>query len=200
VRYQFDRGVDGSVLNPEFDMLVDESENSASLGGLFNAALQLSPEHEIGLKNFFNQSASDKALLQQGVVKGSEDQYLRESRIHFTGRNIRSNQLHGKHVFSNLGRAKFEWDYAKSKSPPAQIEIGVADDWDEENVAQLSATMAHVGAFPLEVTEFQGTSYDTLDTTSAAATGSLGEGVYTIQVSSQDGGAGEVLIEVYGVD
>ena len=35
VRNQFDRGVDGSVLNPEFDMLVDESENSASLGGLF---------------------------------------------------------------------------------------------------------------------------------------------------------------------
>ena len=60
--------------------------------------------------------------------------------------------------------------------------------------------MAHVGAFPLEVTEFQGTSYDTVDTTSAAATGSLGEGVYTIQVSSQDGGAGEVLIEVYAVD
>ncbi len=116
VRYQFDRGVDGSVLNPEFDMLVDESENSASLGGLFNAALQLSSEHEIGLKNFFNQSASDKAFLQQGVVKGSEDQYLRESRIHFTERNIRSNQLYGKHVFPNLGRAKFEWNYAKSNS------------------------------------------------------------------------------------
>ena len=92
----------------------------------------------------------------------------------------------------------FRTDY--TQSPPAQIEIGVADDWDEENVAQLSATMAYVGAFPLEVTEFQGTSYDTVDTTSSAATGSLGEGVYTIQVSSQDGGAGEVLIEVYAVD
>ena len=92
----------------------------------------------------------------------------------------------------------YRTDY--TQSPPAQIEIGVADDWDEENVAQLSATMAHVGAFPLEVTEFQGTSYDTVDTTSAAATGSLGEGVYTIQVSSHDGGAGEVLIEVYAVD
>ena len=92
----------------------------------------------------------------------------------------------------------YRTDY--TQSPPAQIEIGVADDWDEENVAQLSATMAHVGAFPLEVAEFQGTSYDTVDTTSAAATGSLGEGVYTIQVSSHDGGAGEVLIEVYAVD
>ncbi len=34
VRYQIDRGVDGSVLNPEFDMLVDESENSTSLGAI----------------------------------------------------------------------------------------------------------------------------------------------------------------------
>ena len=99
---------------------------------------------------------------------------------------------------ANPQLAIFRTDY--TQSPPAQIEIGVADDWDEENVAQLSATMAHVGAFPLEVTEFQGTSYDTVDTTSAAATGSLGEGVYTIQVSSHDGGAGEVLIEVYAVD
>ena len=92
----------------------------------------------------------------------------------------------------------FRTDY--TQSPPAQIEVGVADDWVEENVAQLSATMAYVGAFPLEVTEFQGTSYDTVDTTSSAVTGSLGEGVYTIQVSSHDGGAGEVLIEVYTVD
>jgi len=115
-RYQIDRGVDGSVLTPEFDMRVDESVNTANVGGLFNVALQLSSEHELGLKNFYNQSGSDKSFFQQGVVKGSEDQFLRESRIHFTERNIRSNQLYGKHVFRNLGQAKFEWDYAKSKS------------------------------------------------------------------------------------
>ncbi len=116
VRYQFDRGVDGSVLNPEYNMLVDESKNDVNLGGLFNVALQLSSQHEIGLKNFYNQSGSDRSFLQQGVVRGSEDLYLRESRIHFTERNIRSNQLYGKHVFQDLGNAKFEWDYSKSKS------------------------------------------------------------------------------------
>ncbi len=92
------------------------SRRTPPVWGLFNTALQLSSENEIGLKNFFNQSAGDKAFFQQGVVRGSEDQYLRESRIHFTERNIRSNQLYGKHVFPSLGRAKFEWDYAKSKS------------------------------------------------------------------------------------
>jgi len=115
-RYQIDRGVDGSVLTPEFDMRVDESENTASLGGLFNMAFQFSAQHEIGLRNFYNQSANDKSFFQQGVVRGSEDQFLRESRIHFTERNISSNQLYGKHVFRDLESAKFEWDYSKSQS------------------------------------------------------------------------------------
>ncbi len=87
-----------------------------------------------------------------------------------------------------------------SVSPPAQIQVGGADNWVDENTVQLSATMSYVGAFPLEVAEFQGTSYDTVDETSAAITGSFDTGVYTIQVTSVDGGEGEVLIEVYSVD
>lgn len=116
VRYQIERGVDGSVLTPEFDMRVDESVNTSNVGGLFNVALQLSPEHEIGLNSFYNQSGNDKSFFQQGIVKGSEDQFLRESRIHYTERSLRSNQLHGTHVLPNFGNVKFEWDYAKSKS------------------------------------------------------------------------------------
>ncbi len=92
----------------------------------------------------------------------------------------------------------FKTDF--TQSPPAQIVIGDGDNWVDENVAQLSATMAYLGAFPLEVAEFQGTSYDTVDTTSSAVTGSLETGVYTIQVSAADGGEGEVLIEVYAID
>lgn len=115
-RYQFDRGVEGNVMVPEYDMSVDESQNSVNLGALFNVALQLSSDSEIGLKNFYNQSGNDRAFFQQGVVEGSESKYLRESRIHFTERNIRSNQLYGKHVFSGLGNGKLEWDVSKSKS------------------------------------------------------------------------------------
>lgn len=92
----------------------------------------------------------------------------------------------------------FKTDF--SVSPPVQVEIGDGDNWVDENVAQLSAAMTYVGAFPLEVAEFQGTSFDTVDTTSTAVTGSLDTGVYTIQVTSVDGGEGEVLIEVYTID
>ncbi|MBT7865537.1 MAG: hypothetical protein HN763_04140, partial [Opitutales bacterium] len=115
-RYQFDRGVEGNVMVPEYDMSVDESENSVNLGGLFNVALQLSSDNEIGLKNFYNQSGNDRSFFQQGIVEGSESKYLRESRIHFTERNIRSSQLYGKHVLNALGGGKVEWDYSNSKS------------------------------------------------------------------------------------
>lgn len=92
----------------------------------------------------------------------------------------------------------FKTDF--SQNPPAQAEIGVADNWVDEKVVPLSAAMAYVGAFPLEVAEFQGTSFDTVDETSTAVTGTFETGVYTLQVTSVDGGEGEVLIEVYAVD
>jgi hypothetical protein len=116
VRYQFDRGVEGNVMVPEYDMSVDESENSVNLGALFNVALQLSSDNEIGFKNFYNQSGNDRSSFQQGIVEGSESKYLRESRIHFTERNIRSSQLYGKHVLNTFKGEKIEWDYSKSKS------------------------------------------------------------------------------------
>lgn len=115
-RYELEQGVDGSVMVPEFDMRADEGVNTANLGALFNVAFQLSSEHEIGLKNFYNQSGTDQSYFQQGVVEGSESNYLRESRIHFTERSIESNQLYGKHVFSELNNVKFDWNFSKSKS------------------------------------------------------------------------------------
>lgn len=115
-RYEIERGVDGSVMVPQYDMIVDESVNSTNLGALFNVAFQLSSEHEIGLKNFYNQSGTDQSFFQQGVVEGSESKFLRESRIHFIERNISSNQLYGKHAFPELRGAKLDWDFSKSKS------------------------------------------------------------------------------------
>ena len=120
VRYQFDRGFEGNVMVPEYDMSVDESENSVNLGALFNVALQLSSDNEIGLKNFYDQSGNDRSFFQQGIVEGSESKYLRESRIHFTERNIRSSQLYGKHVLNTFKGGKIEWDYSKSKSSQRQ--------------------------------------------------------------------------------
>jgi len=85
--------------------------------------------------------------------------------------------------------------------------VAIIDDWKEQpeqangaDVAAINAAMATAGAFPLEPTEtFQGRPFMTDDTSSAATLVTLDIGVYTVQVSSADDGAGEVLVEVYEI-
>ena len=71
-RYEIERGVEGSVMVPQYDMIVDESVNSTNLGALFNAAFQLSSQHEVGLKNFYNQSGTDQAFFSKGSLKAAK--------------------------------------------------------------------------------------------------------------------------------
>ena len=55
-------------------------------------------------------------------------------------------------------------------------------------------------AFPLEpVADFQGNPLPTDDTKSAATLITLSTGVYTVVVTSADGGEGDVLVEAYEV-
>ena len=66
--------------------------------------------------------------------------------------------------------------------------------------ALINAAMATAGAFPLEPTEtFQGRPFMTDDTSSAAALITLSVGVYTVVVTSADGGQGDVLVEAYEI-
>jgi len=80
--------------------------------------------------------------------------------------------------------------------------VATIDDWktDNDNVSEIVSAMSSAGAFPLEPTEtFQGRPFMTDDTSSAATLVTLDIGVYTVQVSSADDGAGEVLVEVYEI-
>jgi len=112
----FSRARDEWVISPTYNLLKDETTDEVNVGALFNVALELSENHEIGLKNFFNQSGTDKALFQTGIVDDSESIFLRESRLHYIERSVISNQLYGKHVFSNLNSARIEWNYNKASS------------------------------------------------------------------------------------
>ena len=88
---------------------------------------------------------------------------------------------------------------ADGSPPDLLVEV---DDWTEEgsDVEGINAAIDAVGAFPLEQVDlFQGRPYLTEDTKSAAIVMTLDIGVYTVHVSSADGGEGEVLIEVYEV-
>ena len=68
------------------------------------------------------------------------------------------------------------------------------------DVAAINAAMATAGAFPLEpVADFQGNPLPTDDTKSAATLITLSTAVYTVVVTSADGGEGDVLVEAYEV-
>ena len=80
--------------------------------------------------------------------------------------------------------------------------VTIINDWkaDGADVTAINAAMATVGAFPLEPTEtFQGRPFMTDDTSSAAALITLSVGVYTVVVTSADGGQGDVLVEAYEI-
>jgi hypothetical protein len=80
--------------------------------------------------------------------------------------------------------------------------VAIIDDWkaDGADVAAINAAMATAGAFPLEpVADFQGNPLPTDDTKSAATLITLSTGVYTVVVTSADGGEGDVLVEAYEV-
>jgi hypothetical protein len=80
--------------------------------------------------------------------------------------------------------------------------VAIIDDWkaDGADVAAINAAMATARAFPLEpVADFQGNPLPTDDTKSAATLITLSVGVYTVVVTSADGGEGDVLVEAYEV-
>ena len=80
--------------------------------------------------------------------------------------------------------------------------VAIINDWkaDGADVAAINAAMATAGAFPLEpVADFQGNPLPTDDTKSAATLITLSVGVYTVVVTSADGGEGDVLFEAYEI-
>ena len=80
--------------------------------------------------------------------------------------------------------------------------VAIINDWkaDGADVDAINAAMISAGAFPLEpVADFQGNPLPTDDTKSAATLITLSVGVYTVVVTSADGGEGDVLFEAYEI-
>lgn len=92
------------------DMVDDRSTVHADVGAILNLSYKFGDNHEVGLKNFCSQSGNDSAVFQEGPLIDSEDIFLRESRLHFIERTIRSNQIYGKHRFGPLWGTTVEWD------------------------------------------------------------------------------------------
>ncbi len=93
--------------------------------------------------------------------------------------------------------------FKRDLSGPEPVDVAVAtvDNWDENNGAVVAAAAQLSGLFPFTATDdFFGLELPTVDTTSSAAVLTLDEGIYTVNVSSVDGSAGEVLVDVTVVE
>jgi len=104
------------LISTEEDFEVDKTVETVNVGTLLNLSYQVAENHEIGLKNFYSQSGTDIAAFHEGTVVISEDIFLRESRLHYTERNVLSSQFYGKHQLAGLGDTKLEWDFSESSS------------------------------------------------------------------------------------
>ncbi len=93
----------------------------------------------------------------------------------------------------------FKTDF--TQVPPANVAVATVDNWTEGNTVMIAAAAQFAGLAPFTPTDdFQGSALPTDDATSAAALLTLTEGVYTIQVTSVDGSAGDVLVDVTVID
>ena len=207
--YGFDPAVDNSDILAKF-------EDAASGTGIFATLVQDTIDSVIATPNVYNlftQTQVDSAAqAARAIVNVATRVEVGADEIVIPGLTILGNgkkmliravgpKLADLDVGVPLPDPKLQVYQARFDGNPPDLLVE-ADDWVEEgsDVEGLNEAMESVGAFPLEQVDiFQGRTFLTEDTKSAAVLLTLDIGVYTVHVSSADGGVGEVLIEVYEV-
>ncbi len=91
----------------------DSYVNGIRLGGVLNAAYQLTPANRISLKNFLSRDTDDETRFFEGY---SEDygNTIRNTRARWVERQIFSSQLEGKHMIAALGNSTLGWQMSFS--------------------------------------------------------------------------------------
>ena len=82
-------------------------QQRARLYALGSAELEIGDDHAIGFTSLFNQSATDYAAIDQGILDNiSSDEGSLRFRLQFEQRTLWFNQLRGRHA---LGDADVRW-------------------------------------------------------------------------------------------
>lgn len=207
--YGFDPAVDNSDILATF-------EDAASGTGIFATLVQDTIDSVIASPNVYNlftQSQVDSAAegartivnVATRVEVGAEEIVIPGLTVLGTGKKLLIRAVGPKLADQNVGSPlpdpQLQVYQSRFDGNPPDL-LAEVDDWTEEgsDVEGINAAIDAVGAFPLEQVDlFEGRSYLTEDSKSATIVMTLDIGVYTVHVSSADGGEGEVLIEVYEV-
>lgn len=82
---------------------------TASLGGLINAGVELSPEHRLDVLSLYTRTADDRTQEVTGFSE-SDDGEILARRLQFVTRAMSFTQLTGRHVLPELRRTRLTWD------------------------------------------------------------------------------------------
>ena len=108
------------VLASEF--AYDESTESVRLGGILNLSYQFTPANKLSVKNFLSRDTDDNARYYEGFYQDFNTD-IRNQRLRFIERTIRSTQLEGEHLFRGLGNSILTWSMAYSKATRGEPDL-----------------------------------------------------------------------------
>lgn len=91
----------------------DESTESVRLGGVLNVSYQFTPANKVSLRNFLSRDTDDAARYYEGYYQDF-DTDIRNQRLRFIERTVRSSQLEGEHLFKGLGNSVLTWTMSYS--------------------------------------------------------------------------------------
>ena len=96
----------GREIRPNNDYAFIRATREVNWGGMGNVTLQLSPEHELGLKTLYNRNATDESRRIRGANREDITGELLIDRLRFVSRSMAWGQLSGEH---RLGATTLEW-------------------------------------------------------------------------------------------
>jgi outer membrane receptor protein involved in Fe transport len=112
---RFFRISEGSELEAVSDYRMQSGSQRAQLGGVLNLALQLAPNHRIGVENFYTHSGKDEGRFFEGP--NTENNFIyRNHRVQFIEEGLISSGLSGEHFVQALSNSRIDWrvSYARA--------------------------------------------------------------------------------------
>ena len=98
----------GVVLESTSDYAMQTGTQKAQLGIVGNVAYQFTPNHRLGIENFFTHSGRDEGRFFEGDNFDNVLRY-RNYRVQFIEEGMMSNGVTGEHFFQGLANSRFDW-------------------------------------------------------------------------------------------
>jgi outer membrane receptor protein involved in Fe transport len=105
---RFFRIAEGTELEAVSDYDMEYGTEKAQLGVVGNLAYQFTPNHRIGVENFYTHSGRDEGRLFEGP-NTENNFYYRNARLQFIEEGLMANAASGEHFFHGMRNSRLDW-------------------------------------------------------------------------------------------